>query len=154
MHDIGVSRPVSPGRANVSQNGAILLHHRRSLPAKPPRDDVDRLCDHLADRIEGNGSRRPAITQGWRDAARLLLDRDGRTETQVHTCIDWCQDDEFWRANILSMPKLRKQYEQLRLQALRGSQPVSRRQQETDARHQRALERARARDAMEASRDP
>lgn len=84
-----------------------------------PRDDVLRICRHLADRIESNGANRPAITKGWLDAARLMLDKDGRTEQQVHAAIDWSQDDEFWRANILSMPKLREKFETLRLQAQR-----------------------------------
>lgn len=87
----------------------------------PPRDDVERLCAHLADRIEANGSKRPTITRRWRDAARLLLDRDNRTEEQVVRAIDWCQADEFWRSNILSMPKLREKYDQLRLAAQRAS---------------------------------
>lgn len=90
---------------------------RRDLNAG--RADIDRLCEHLADRIEANGSRRPAITRRWRDEARLMLDRDGRTEQQVHAAIDWCQADPFWRANVLSMAKLRGKYDQLRLQAQR-----------------------------------
>jgi hypothetical protein len=91
----------------------------RDVPAKPPRADADRLCEHLASRIEANGCRRPKITQKWRDAARLLIDKDGMTEQQAHAAIDWCQDDEFWRANILSMPKLREKIDQLRMQAMR-----------------------------------
>ncbi len=83
------------------------------------RIDVERLCQHLADAIAANGSTRPTITKKWRDAARLLMDKDGRTEDQVHACIDWCQADEFWRANVLSMPKLREKFEQMRLQAAR-----------------------------------
>lgn len=85
--------------------------------ANEGRDDVERLCAHLADRIEQNGSARPNIGKKWRDAARLMIDRDKRTEEQVHRAIDWCQDHEFWRSNVLSMPKLRDQYDQLRLQA-------------------------------------
>lgn len=81
------------------------------------REDVERLCLHLADRIEGNGSKRPSITQDWRDAARLMIDRDKRTEEQIRTAIDWCQDDEFWMRNVMSMPTLRKQYDRLRLAA-------------------------------------
>ncbi|AJR18523.1 hypothetical protein [Pimelobacter simplex] len=84
------------------------------------REDVERICQHLADRIEANGSKRPAIVKGWRTSARLLLDRDGRTEEQVHRAIDWCQDHDFWRSNILSMPKLREKYDQIRLQAQQG----------------------------------
>ncbi|TFV32273.1 hypothetical protein E4K10_18070 [Streptomyces sp. T1317-0309] len=72
--------------------------------------------------MESNGSNRPTITDAWRTAARLMLDRDGRTEEQVHGAIDWCQADEFWRGNVMSLPKLRKQYDQLRLQAQRGRQ--------------------------------
>lgn len=94
----------------------------RSRPKiKSERGDVERLCQHLADLVEANGSRRPAITDRWRDAARLLIDRDGRTETQVRTAIDWCQGHEFWRSNVLSMPKLREKYDQMRLQAQRDS---------------------------------
>jgi len=48
-----------------------------------------------------------------------MLDRDGRTEQQVMGAINWCQTDDFWRSNILSMPKLREKYDQLRLQAER-----------------------------------
>lgn len=94
------------------------------------RDDVERICEHLARRIEANGAKRPDVTKGWRDAARLMLDRDGRTEDEIHGAIDWCQSDEFWRANVLSLPKLREKYDQLRLQAQRRGRPT--RQQETD----------------------
>jgi hypothetical protein len=82
-----------------------------------PRPDVKRLCGRLADRIEANGSKRPTVTKAWLDATRLLLDRDKRTEAQVAKAIDWCQNNEFWRRNIMSMPTLRKQYDRLRLQA-------------------------------------
>ncbi len=105
---------------------------RRRQAKKPAEEDpelaaaIDRLCTHLADRIEANGSKRPTITKGWRDAARLLMTRDGRTEEQIHRAIDWCQDDAFWRANILSMPTLRKQYDRLRLAAQRGKPHVYR----------------------------
>jgi len=107
----------------VVTNGRSMAEVK-DVPAKPPRrredrPDVERLCAHLAERITANGSRPPAITAKWRDAARLLVDRDGITEEQAHLAIDWCQDHEFWRANILSMPKLREKYDQLRQQARR-----------------------------------
>jgi hypothetical protein len=41
------------------------------------RPDVSRLCQILADLIEGNGSKRPSIGKGWTDAARLMLDTVG-----------------------------------------------------------------------------
>lgn len=68
-----------------------------------------------------NGCKPPTITRKWRDAARLMLDRDHRTEQQAHAAIDWCQSDSFWRGNILSLPKLRDKYDQLSMAAQRGS---------------------------------
>ncbi|WP_433520089.1 hypothetical protein ACQP2T_63855 (plasmid) [Nonomuraea sp. CA-143628] len=85
--------------------------------AEPLREDVERLCRHLAARIVENGSKPPTIGKRWRNAARLMIDKDGRTEEQIHLAIDWCQSDEFWRSNVLSMPTLRDQYDRLRLQA-------------------------------------
>jgi hypothetical protein len=116
----------------------------KNVPAITSRADVERLCRHLADRIEANGCKRPAIGKKWRDAARLMIDRDGRTEQQITAAIDWCQDSEFWRANILSMPKLREKYDQLRMQAVR--KPASSRQAETDELFGAAMKRAIARE--------
>jgi hypothetical protein len=114
-------------RASTYAGHGTALHDTTTTEASLPpgdseiRPDVDRICDHLADRIAANGSRRPAVGKKWRTAARLILDLDGRTEAQVHAAIDWCQDDEFWRGNILSMPTLRERYDQLRLQAQRDN---------------------------------
>jgi hypothetical protein len=83
--------------------------------------NVIKLCDHLASRIEANGSKRPAVTKRWHVAARLLLERDGRTLEQALWLVDWCQEDHFWRSNVLSMPKFRDKFDQMRLQADRGN---------------------------------
>ena len=132
--------PVPDPIPHVSPNGETS--RRRDLePVDPPREDVERICDHLARRIEANGAKRPTVTTKWHDSARLLIDRDGRTEQQVHAAIEWCQADEFWRANILSLPKLREKFDQLRLQAQRRT-GISRRQDETDQLFERALTRA------------
>lgn len=104
------------------------------------RPDVERICEHLAAAIVANGSKRPRITAGWRTSARLLIDRDERTEQQIHTAIDWCQADEFWRANVLSMPKLREKYDQLRLDAQRRASTSNARQSPGDRALMLALE--------------
>ena len=83
--------------------------------ATTDRADVLRICEHLQQRIQANGSKKPAITRQWIDEARRLIDRDGRSEDQIHSIIEWCQNDMFWKSNILSMPKLRKQFDQLAL---------------------------------------
>ncbi|MFJ5984222.1 helix-turn-helix domain-containing protein [Lentzea sp. NPDC092896] len=82
------------------------------------RDDVNALCERLHERLTANGVK-ATITAKWRTDARLLLDRDGRELQHALNLIDWATADSFWKANVLSMPKFRKQYDQLRLQALR-----------------------------------
>jgi len=79
------------------------------------RPEVEALCQHLADRVIANGARRSqtVVTDVWRRECRLLLDRDGVAPDRVRLVIDWCQADEFWRANVLSMPKLREKFDQL-----------------------------------------
>lgn len=73
------------------------------------------LCLLLADEIQAGGSRRPRITPKWKQEALLLLGKDGRDYEEARAIIRWATSDSFWRGNILSMPKLRKQYDQLRL---------------------------------------
>ena len=92
---------------------------------EPQRDDVDRICAHLVERIVANGSKRPTITETWKREARLLLDADKRTEEQVHKAIDWCQSNRFWCGKVMSMTKLRDKYDTLRLdaEAERGGHP-------------------------------
>jgi DNA-binding transcriptional ArsR family regulator len=91
------------------------------LPAvRETRPDVEGICKHLADRMVANGCKPPTIGKSWRDAARLMLDRDGRELVKIHLAIDWATNDEFWRGNILSLPTLREKYDQLRLAALRA----------------------------------
>lgn len=90
-----------------------------SLSAVADADSVAE-CDHLASWIERNGSKRPNVTKAWLQAADRLKRIDGRTHEQVMEAIDWCQQDEFWSGNVLSMPKLRSQYDRLRLAARRA----------------------------------
>jgi hypothetical protein len=85
--------------------------------AEAERPDVADLCRLLADLILANDPKAKVQPDGrrWRDAARLLLDRDGRDREQVERVIRWSQADDFWRSNVLSMPKLREKFPQLLL---------------------------------------
>jgi hypothetical protein len=132
-HVVDTSR--SRGDCDVEGDGdgelMVITSPTTALAVATARPDVQRLIDHLAQRIHANGGT-PKPGKRWEDAARLMLDNDGLTETEIHGAIDWCQADEFWRANILSMPKLREKYDQLRLQAQRRSGPTSRVQETND----------------------
>lgn len=131
-----------PTTTDTDNSGTTFLR----TSDEPHREDVERVCQHLADAIEANGSKRPHVSEKWRTEARRLIDLDGRTPDQIVRAIDWCQADPFWRGNVMSMPKLREKYDQLRLAA-------EREQRAADPRAdvlRREMERARALDAAEA----
>lgn len=114
-------------------------------PIDNSRPDIERVCKHLQRRMVENGFPRPAITQRWREAARLLMGADGRTEAQVHAAIDWASDNDFWRPNIKSMPTLRKQFTTMHLQAqteAKKRNATNRVTSEADAQVMRYLERS------------
>lgn len=124
--------PLPPQELHPNHPLTIQEPKEPSSSGTASRPDVEQICAHLAAQIEANGSKRPAVTRRWRTEARLLLDRDGRTVEQVIKAIDWCQADEFWRSNVLSMPKLREKYDQLRLAAQRNGRRSSPQRSTTD----------------------
>jgi hypothetical protein len=83
------------------------------------RGELVDLSHRLADRILANDSKATVTPdgKGWLDPLRLLIDKDGRSVEEVRRVVDWCQADEFWRRNILSPAKLRKQFTTLLLSA-------------------------------------
>lgn len=106
------------------------------------RPDVEAVCDHMADSVAARTGRRPRITKRWRDAARLMIDRDQRPTGQIHAAIDWVAESDFWAANILGLPKLREKWDTIYLQARREKHAQSPRV--TRAEEFRARQRAKA----------
>ena len=112
------SRSFSPSRAPADRTGPDRTGPDLSSPvggeAEMPAD-VDRLCHLLAELMVRNDPGAKVAPDGprWRDAARLLIDRDGRDPELVERVIRWSQADDFWRTNVLSMPKLREKFGQL-----------------------------------------
>ena len=88
-------------------------------PITEHRPDVDAVCDAMAASVQRRTGRAPRVTAAWRTQARLMIDRDGRTVDEVTRIIGWVEADDFWRANVLSLPKLRQKFDTLRLQAQR-----------------------------------
>lgn len=61
-----------------------------------------------------------ANLESWANTARLMRERDERTFDEIKDVMTWAKNDEFWCANIMSMPKLRKQMTQLISKMKRG----------------------------------
>ncbi len=81
--------------------------------------DYIRLAKYLIKHIENNDDKhfvnkdKHKIVNLWYDSIRLLVEKDGREVLTIKNVIEWCQQDPFWKTNILSASKLRKQFPSL-----------------------------------------
>jgi hypothetical protein len=118
------AKPKQAGSKNEAETETETEEEKRYTrtppePADTPRRaDVERVCKHLAAVLEKGGSKKPSITDKWRNDTRLMLDRDDVTAEQAIAAIDWAHASDFWQAHILSPAKLRAKFETLRRQAL------------------------------------
>lgn len=74
-------------------------------------DDVMYLVNLLSSKMTENNPncKLPSDFKKWYNEIRLMIDKDGYSFEQVDEMIRWSQNDSFWRSNILSADKLRKQ---------------------------------------------
>lgn len=63
--------------------------------------------------LQNNPSAKEPNFDKWANDFRLMRERDNRTDEQIKYLIKWSHNDDFWRANILSPSKLRKQFDTL-----------------------------------------
>ena len=85
-------------------------------PNQPNQPKYFSLVQRLKNGILANNPKAKITdsqAKDWADDVRLMLDRDERTEQEIREVIDFSQNDSFWKMNILSMSKLRKQFDQL-----------------------------------------
>lgn len=88
---------------------------------KPSSPEAVRLSGVLADMIlqnnPGNTSlgekQRDATVKKWAADIDKLIRIDGKAPEEVERVIRWCQQDSFWKGNILSGAKLREKWDQL-----------------------------------------
>lgn len=74
-------------------------------------DDVIYLTNLLSSKMTENNPncKLPSDFKKWYNEIRLMIDKDGYSFQQIDEMIRWCQEDSFWKSNILSADKLRKQ---------------------------------------------
>lgn len=97
---------------------------QKETSAPPPLSlQAVKLCVALVEAVRKNDPKfLPDIVEddfkssvGWGLAARLLLEKDKRPFDEALLLIGWCQSDDFWFKNILSLVTFRKQYTRLLL---------------------------------------
>lgn len=93
-------------------------------PALP--DEAVKLAEKLWGLILSNNpkAKQPDNLNSWAKEFDLMIRSDSRTVPDIEAVMVWSQKDAFWRTNILSAGKLRKQFDQLhmKMNAPRGGQ--------------------------------
>lgn len=79
-------------------------------------DEVKDLCELLAGLVRANGHKVGVVGKTWWQACERLMRLDEYTVEQIAVIIRWATADEFWSANIRSMPTLRDKFSVLRAQ--------------------------------------
>jgi len=123
--------------ATAYPNSTIELNHRTQRVSQSKKlrfsDDDFALAEEI---LRGVRQVVPTLRaprlDSWAHQVRLMRDRDQRTTEQILKVFRWANSDNFWRANILSPEKLRKQFDVLTAQMARPTagrsqapQPVS-----------------------------
>lgn len=119
-----VTNPASNGDTAVSPEQ--LQNLNTTPPLSPPTGEQERPAD-VAEKVEIEKTARWMLAKirtlhpnhaeprwkGWHQDIRLMVERDKRTLHEIRDLFGWANADEFWRTNILSPGKLRKQWDAL-----------------------------------------
>lgn len=144
--DSGSGDSVSSGEDSVSSESTFGVKHnihssidvlnvstrkeRSDAVASDYSDDVVRLSRLLGMLVSQNGHKVGQIGKVWWSACDRLMRLDEYTAEQIEIIIRWSTANEFWSANIRSMPKLREKFSTLRAQ--RNAELAKRRPSKSD----------------------
>ncbi|PEY32691.1 hypothetical protein CN354_20635 [Bacillus cereus] len=94
---------------NTTEKQKILRHKFQTC-------DIN-AANYLFEKIRGNNPKhkKPNLNS-WANDFRLMREIDCRDSQEIKDVIDWCQDDAFWKGNILSPKKSRGKFDQLTIQ--------------------------------------
>ena len=85
--------------------------------------DASRLASLLAELMRRNNPKAtvPESLDGWAREISLLNSKNRYEWSEIERVLRWSQDSDFWRSNILSGAKLRKQFDTLHGQSSRAA---------------------------------
>jgi len=127
VNNEGGNSKTTEGTSGSKQQVHIKKNDKECLKNEKKKEVGKRVYDEtsihfqLASRLfknilENNPNHKKPNLQAWSNDVRLMMERDKRNEEQIIYVIDWCQNDEFWKSNVLSISKLRERFDQLIIQ--------------------------------------
>jgi len=89
--------------------------HDKPVNKKSSFTDEDMRCaEYIAQKVDalaGSPGKHPM--DSWANTIRLMRERDNRNHREICDLFKWANNDHFWKDNILSPEKLRKQWQKL-----------------------------------------
>jgi hypothetical protein len=120
------SEPPDPTRPHPTRTNIEEEAKASSPKVEEERPDIDKVIQAFSDMLKANDIKhKPG--QAWRQAARRLIDLDGYTPDQIIYVARYATADDFWKSNILSLPKLREKFEALKIKAQAQNNPAPQR---------------------------
>ena len=81
------------------------------MSEKKISDDDMKLSKFIFSKIQDiNPKEKPPNFNQWANTIRLIRERDNRTHKEIQDVFLWANNDPFWKINIRSPDKLRKQF--------------------------------------------
>ena len=116
---------------NVNVNENVNSNENQNVNSKEvtiSQLEAGEVANYLADKIISEKPDAKIKPEKWVPDIEKAIRIDGRSKQALISCINWIYSDEgeFWKPNIMSGDKLRKQYDKMDMQAR------SRKQQKTD----------------------
>lgn len=92
------------------------------------------LAEHLFSLIKNrNPEHKEPNLQVWARYVDRMIKIDKRDPDKIRAVVDWCQNDRFWRDNILSTSALREKYDRLVLKMRETNGPAEQPENPVDA---------------------
>jgi hypothetical protein len=124
------SEPKSSSDQEKTSNNFRLEENATPTPKATPSHEAQKLAALLSGEIRRNAPEfriTPSQLRKWAVTADRMLRLDRRSYDQTVDVIRWCQADEFWHSNVLSMEKVREKFDTLVLKGelhQRQRQPI------------------------------
>jgi len=100
---------------------SVLIEEKRTeekrtdVKSKFTKDDFSLAEKMYESLLVINPKHKAPNLENWANSIRLLREVDNRTLSEISKTWEWANKDSFWRTNILSPDKLRKQMDKLTL---------------------------------------
>lgn len=103
------------GNTDVTPSNIKIIKDKRREESRAL--DVDfSIAKELFSLMQVNDSKaKEPNFEKWAEEIERIHRIDGREYSEIRKVIAWCQNDSFWKTNILGAPKLRKQFPRLLL---------------------------------------